>query len=65
MLYSSEVIETVCDVMHANGTGIPVIVDPVMVAKGGAKLLESDVRIRDPLPVITNSPCDYAQHSRS
>ena len=42
MLYSSEVIETVCDVMHANGTGIPVIVDPVMVAKGGAKLLESD-----------------------
>ncbi len=42
MLYSSEVIETVCDVIYSKGTGIPLIVDPVMVAKGGAALLEAD-----------------------
>jgi hydroxymethylpyrimidine/phosphomethylpyrimidine kinase len=42
MLHSAEVIEAVCEVLEAEGAGIPVVVDPVMVAKGGAPLLESD-----------------------
>lgn len=42
MLYSSEVIEAICDVMNTKGAEIPLIVDPVMVAKGGAALIEDD-----------------------
>ena len=42
MLYSSEVIETVCDVINGKAAGVPLVVDPVMVAKGGSALLESD-----------------------
>ena len=42
MLHSSEVIEAVTDVIERNATGIPVVVDPVMVAKGGAALLDPD-----------------------
>ena len=42
MLHSAEVIEAVCEVIEADGAGVPVVVDPVMVAKGGAPLLESD-----------------------
>jgi hydroxymethylpyrimidine/phosphomethylpyrimidine kinase len=40
MLATAAVIETVMDALKGNAT--PLIVDPVMVAKGGAKLLESD-----------------------
>ena len=40
MLYSAEIIEGVADVIEANADGIPLVVDPVMVAKGGAALLE-------------------------
>jgi hydroxymethylpyrimidine/phosphomethylpyrimidine kinase len=42
MLHSAEVIEAVCQVIETDGAGIPVVVDPVMVAKGGAALLEAD-----------------------
>jgi hydroxymethylpyrimidine/phosphomethylpyrimidine kinase len=42
MLHSSEVIEAVTDVIERNAAGIPVVVDPVMVAKGGAALLDPD-----------------------
>lgn len=42
MLHSSEVIEAVCAVLENEAAGIPVVVDPVMVAKGGASLLGSD-----------------------
>lgn len=42
MLHSAEVIEAVCTVLENEAAGIPVIVDPVMVAKGGASLLDSD-----------------------
>ena len=41
MLHSPEVIEAVCAVMETDASGIPVVVDPVMVAKGGASLLDS------------------------
>ena len=40
MLHSAEVIETVARALADFGPDIPVIVDPVMVAKGGTKLLQ-------------------------
>ncbi|QCR34159.1 bifunctional hydroxymethylpyrimidine kinase/phosphomethylpyrimidine kinase [Lysinibacillus sp. SGAir0095] len=40
MLFSAELIEIVADVMK--GQNIPLIVDPVMVAKGGASLLQEE-----------------------
>ena len=39
MLHSSAVIEAVCEIAETEAAGIPVVVDPVMVAKGGAALL--------------------------
>ena len=42
MLHSAEVINTVADVIEELGTDIPLVVDPVMVAKGGASLLDPD-----------------------
>lgn len=40
MLHSAAVIETVCDVLEARIPRVPLVVDPVMVAKGGHPLLE-------------------------
>ncbi len=40
MLGSAEVIAAVADVLR--GVAIPIVVDPVMVAKGGASLLDDD-----------------------
>lgn len=40
MLHSKAVIDAVCDVIDERAEKIPVVVDPVMVAKGGAALLE-------------------------
>jgi hydroxymethylpyrimidine/phosphomethylpyrimidine kinase len=40
MLHSAEIIEAVTAALDAAGPGIPRVVDPVMVAKGGAALLE-------------------------
>ncbi len=42
MLGDSAVIETVCAALDRFGAGIPVVVDPVMVAKGGHKLLADE-----------------------
>ena len=39
MLHSSAVIEAVVATLDAKAKGIPLVVDPVMVAKGGARLL--------------------------
>ena len=41
MLYSAALIETVADFFAAQ-RGVPLVVDPVMVASSGAKLLEDD-----------------------
>jgi hydroxymethylpyrimidine/phosphomethylpyrimidine kinase len=51
MLHSSEVIEAVCAVAESEAAGIPLVVDPVMVAKGGATLLgiEAVAAMRDRL----------------
>jgi hydroxymethylpyrimidine/phosphomethylpyrimidine kinase len=50
MLHSSEVIETVVAALRGHGD-IPLVVDPVMVAKGGASLLEQEAvsSLRDTL----------------
>jgi len=42
MLASAEVIRGIAECLDAAAPGIPLVVDPVMVAKGGAPLLESD-----------------------
>ncbi len=42
MLHSSAVIETVCDVLKTSDA--PIVVDPVMVAKGGATLLQDEAK---------------------
>ena len=42
MLHSVEVIEAVAEALEAHAAGVPVVLDPVMVAKGGAPLLQSD-----------------------
>lgn len=40
MLHSAEVIDAVADALEAHAPGVPVVLDPVMVAKGGASLLQ-------------------------
>jgi len=40
MLHRPEIIDAVADALGAMAAGIPVVLDPVMVAKGGAALLE-------------------------
>ena len=42
MLHSSEVIETVAGVLSDIAADTPIVLDPVMVAKGGAKLLKEE-----------------------
>jgi hydroxymethylpyrimidine/phosphomethylpyrimidine kinase len=42
MLGTADVIETVCGALDRFGAGIPLVVDPVMVAKGGHALLADD-----------------------
>jgi hydroxymethylpyrimidine/phosphomethylpyrimidine kinase len=44
MLHSAEVIDAVCDVLDAMAPAVPLVVDPVMVAKGGASLLADDAK---------------------
>lgn len=42
MLHRPDVIDAVCDLLEEKAQGIPIVVDPVMVAKGGASLLERE-----------------------
>lgn len=42
MLHSAEVIAAVADVLAADAGEVPLVLDPVMVAKGGHTLLEPD-----------------------
>jgi hydroxymethylpyrimidine/phosphomethylpyrimidine kinase len=41
MLHSAEVIDTVVGIIKKHAPGVPLVVDPVMVAKGGHRLLLS------------------------
>ena len=51
MLHSAEVIDTVVAAFKKYAPGIPLVVDPVMVAKGGHRLLlsEAEAALRDVL----------------
>jgi hydroxymethylpyrimidine/phosphomethylpyrimidine kinase len=51
MLHSAEVIATVADSLGRHAPGVPLVVDPVMVAKGGHRLLlnEAETALRDRL----------------
>lgn len=42
MLHRPEIIEAVSDVLDSLASEVPVVVDPVMVAKGGASLLDDE-----------------------
>ena len=42
MLHDAAVIETIVAVLQKHAAGIPLVVDPVMVAKGGARLIDPD-----------------------
>ncbi len=44
MLCSAEIVEAVVRTLERRARGIPIVVDPVMVAKGGAALLREDAR---------------------
>jgi len=39
MLHRPEIVEAVCDVLRTEAGSIPIVVDPVMMAKGGSALL--------------------------
>lgn len=51
MLHSAEVIATVAGALGRHAPGVPLVVDPVMVAKGGHRLLlsEAEAALRDTL----------------
>jgi hydroxymethylpyrimidine/phosphomethylpyrimidine kinase len=56
MLGDAAVIEAVAEALQRSANGVPVVVDPVMVAKGGARLLQSgavDALTRRLLPRAT------------
>ena len=40
MLGSADVVEMLAEILRTRAKGIPIVVDPVMIAKGGAKLLD-------------------------
>ncbi len=42
MLHDAAVIEAVAAVLQERASGVPLVVDPVMVAKGGARLIDPD-----------------------
>jgi len=42
MLHNAAVITAVAETLASHAAGIPVVADPVMIAKGGAALLEAD-----------------------
>ena len=45
MLHRTDIINAVVDVIGSNSEHVPVVVDPVMIAKGGASLLAEDAMI--------------------
>ena len=56
MLHSAEVIEVVSDIIKSRAYEVPLVADPVMVAKGGASLLDESAHtaiIKKILPLAT------------
>lgn len=44
MLHRPEIIDTVISVLESHAPGVPVVADPVMIAKGGHSLLEDEAQ---------------------
>ncbi len=44
MLHSAEIVEAVANAYEAKGGGMPLVLDPVMAAKSGAPLLDTEAR---------------------
>jgi hydroxymethylpyrimidine/phosphomethylpyrimidine kinase len=44
MLHRADIIDVVCEGLDRYAPAVPVVVDPVMVAKGGARLLQPDAQ---------------------
>src|SRR3954462_11610192 len=66
MLFSAPVIETVADVLAVER--VPLVVDPVMVASSGARLLQEgavDARVSPPFPLATSSRRTWPRPRRS
>lgn len=42
MIANAAIAHSIADVLESRGAGIPIVLDPVMVAKGGAPLLQED-----------------------
>lgn len=42
MLFSTQIIESISEIWRVSGKSIPLVIDPVMVASTGARLLRSD-----------------------
>lgn len=54
MLHDAAVIDAVADTLLAEAPGVPLVVDPVMISKGGAALLDpaASVTLKRRLPII-------------
>lgn len=56
MIANAQIAEAVAEMLEAHAAGIPIVLDPVMVAKGGAQLLANDANqaiIERLLPLAT------------
>ena len=56
MLHNAAVIDAVADTLEAEAPGVPLVLDPVMIAKGGATLLDpaASVTLKRRLPILAS-----------
>jgi hydroxymethylpyrimidine/phosphomethylpyrimidine kinase len=56
MLGSADAVDAVADALEAHGSGIPILLDPVLVSSSGTSLLSDDAvaRLKDRLLPLTN-----------
>ena len=65
MLASGEIIDTVFSLLRREAAAIPLIVDPVMVAKGGASLIDKDAILAMKAPLPAARDADHAEPAGS
>ena len=56
MLGSADAVDAVADALEAHGSGIPIVLDPVLVSSSGTSLLSNDaiIRLKDRLLPLTD-----------
>jgi hydroxymethylpyrimidine/phosphomethylpyrimidine kinase len=67
MLGSADAVDAVADALEAHGSGIPIVLDPVLVSSSGTSLLPGDAvaRLKDrllPLTTLLNPNISEAEH---